>query len=1179
MRVVEVVIDGFKSYAVRTVISGWDESFNSITGLNGSGKSNILDSICFVLGITNMSTVRAQNLQDLIYKRGQAGVTKASVTIVFDNRDKKKSPIGFEEYAQISVTRQIVLGGTSKYLINGHRAQQQTVQNLFQSVQLNINNPNFLIMQGRITKVLNMKPVEILAMIEEAAGTRMFEDRRDKAFKTMAKKEMKVQEITELLRDEIDPKLDKLRQEKRAFLDFQQTQSDLERLTRLVVAHDYIRYKEKLRQSADDLEAKKQRAKDLEDSAIRLKNEIAFLQEDIKKVKATREKELRKGGRFQALEDEVKTHSHEIVRLTTVLDLKKSSKAEESEKRKKVEKSFKELEAQLKDKTKIYEKLQEQYKAAHDDLTRQTEEVEKKEELLQTLQTGVASKEGQESGYQGQLQDARNRASVAATEQEQAKLKISHIEKRIKEEEPRAKKAKEQNSSLLKDLEVLRTQAKKLEADLSKLGFEPGKEEDMYTQESALQSRIRELRQQADGLKRKVANIDFSYSDPSPNFDRSKVKGLVAQLFTLKKEHTRAGTALEICAGGRLYNVVVDTAETGTQLLQNGKLKKRVTIIPLNKISAFRASAEKISAAQKIAPGKVDLALSLIGFDEEVTAAMEYVFGSTLVCEDAESAKRVTFDPTVRMKSVTLEGDVYDPSGTLSGGSSPQTSGVLVTLQKLNELTKDLRAQEQALVNLQATMARDKKKLDAARKTKQELDVKAHEIKITEEQINSNSSSSIIHAVEEMKANVVQLKKDVVDAKARQEEATKETKRIERDMNEFSNNKDSKLAELQSSLDKLKKALSKNSASIKPLQQEMREAMVDSEQCGGDLAAAQEQLHDSQTTIASQQEEIDALIAEQARVKDAHDLAQAHLADEQAKLTGFDDELRALEEASRSKAALITEESLEQQKLGHQIEKFDKERESAAQTLKSLEKEHDWIADERENFGRSGTPYDFKGQNMTECKSTLKNLAERFQGMKNKINPKVMNMIDSVEKKEVSLKNMMRIVIKDKCKIEETIVSLDEYKKEALQKTWEKVNGDFGQIFNELLPGSFAKLDPPEGKTISDGLEVKVCLGKVWKQSLTELSGGQRSLIALSLIMALLQFKPAPMYILDEVDAALDLSHTQNIGRLIKTRFKGSQFIVVSLKDGMFQNANRIFRTRFSEGTSVVQALTPADLR
>ena len=113
------------------------------------------------------------------------------------------------------------------------------------------------------------------------------------------------------------------------------------------------------------------------------------------------------------------------------------------------------------------------------------------------------------------------------------------------------------------------------------------------------------------------------------------------------------------------------------------------------------------------------------------------------------------------------------------------------------------------------------------------------------------------------------------------------------------------------------------------------------------------------------------------------------------------------------------------------------------------------------------------------------------------------------------------------------------------------MSSDFGQIFAELLPGNFAKLEPPEGKDVTEGLEVKVCLGKVWKQSLTELSGGQRyiflkhcglivrSLIALALIMSLLQFKPAPMYILDEVDAALDLSHTQNIGRLIKTRFKG----------------------------------------
>lgn len=670
-------------------------------------------------------------------------MTKASVTIVFDNRDKKKSPIGFEEYGQISVTRQIVLGGTSKYLINGHRAQQQTVQNLFQSVQLNINNPNFLIMQGRITKVLNMKPVEILAMIEEAAGTRMFEDRRDKAFKTMGKKEMKVQEITELLKDEIEPKLEKLRTEKRAFLDFQQTQSDLERLTRLVVAHDYLKNKEKLKQSASDLEAKKQHATDLENSAKRLKTEISHLEEDMKKVKTAREKELRKGGKFQVLEEEVKTHSHEVVRLTTVFDLKRASITEEEERRKGFQSSVKELEAQVREKSRLYGGLQAQYDAAKADLDKQTAEIEIKEELLQTLQTGVASKEGQESGYQGQLQDARNRVSSATTVQEQAKLKISHMEKRIKEDEPRAKKAKEQNSGLLKDLETLKSQAKKLEAELNKLGFEPGKEEKMYEDEAFLQKQIRTLREQADSMKRKVANIDFSYSDPSPGFNRSKVMGLVAQLFTLNKDKVRTGTALEICAGGRLYNVVVDSADTGTQLLQNGRLKKRVTIIPLNKIAASKASADKIGAAQKLAPGKVDLALSLVGYEDEVAAAMEYVFGSTLVCEDAETAKKVTFDPAVRLKSVTLEGDVYDPSGTLSGGSSPNSSGVLVTLGKLNQLTKELNTFELELSELQSSMASEKKKMDSARKAKQELDLKSHEIKLTEEQIGGNSSSSV----------------------------------------------------------------------------------------------------------------------------------------------------------------------------------------------------------------------------------------------------------------------------------------------------------------------------------------------------------------------------------------------------------------------------------------------------
>lgn len=139
----------------------------------------------------------------------------------------------------------------------------------------------------------------------------------------------------------------------------------------------------------------------------------------------------------------------------------------------------------------------------------------------------------------------------------------------------------------------------------------------------------------------------------------------------------------------------------------------------------------------------MDLALSLIGYEDEVSAAMEYVFGSIFVCDDPDTAKKVTFDPAVRTKSVTLEGDVYDPAGTLSGGSSAQSSGILLTLQTINELTKQISNLEKQLKTIKHTLAQEKAQIDLARKLRQGLDLKRHEIKLGEEQISNNSSSAV----------------------------------------------------------------------------------------------------------------------------------------------------------------------------------------------------------------------------------------------------------------------------------------------------------------------------------------------------------------------------------------------------------------------------------------------------
>mmetsp|Transcript_22644 Transcript_22644/g.28201 ORF Transcript_22644/g.28201 Transcript_22644/m.28201 type:complete len:223 (+) Transcript_22644:1386-2054(+) len=181
-----------------------------------------------------------------------------------------------------------------------------------------------------------------------------------------------------------------------------------------------------------------------------------------------------------------------------------------------------------------------------------------------------------------------------------------------------------------------------------------------------------------------------------------------------------------------------------------------------------------------------------------------------------------------------------------------------------------------------------------------------------------------------------------------------------------------------------------------------------------------------------------------------------------------------------------------------------------------------------------------------------------------------MGAIEDAERQYDDLTKKRDAVSRDRAKIQNVITELDEKKKATLLTTVAAVDADFGAIFSSLLPGTSAKLSPPEGGHILDGLQVRVAFGNLWKNSLSELSGGQRSLIALSLVLAMLKFKPAPMYILDEVDAALDLSHTQNIGTMLKRHFQHAQFLVVSLKEGMFNNANVLFRTKFIDGVSTV---------
>ncbi|TDL23473.1 condensin complex subunit SMC2 [Rickenella mellea] len=1172
MRIEELVLEGFKSYPVRTQITGWDSSFNAITGLNGSGKSNILDAICFVLGITNMSSMRAQNQQDLIYKRGQAGITKASVTIVFDNSDREKSPVGLENCKQITVTRQIALPNVSKYLLNGHKSQQHTIQTLFQGVQLNINNPNFLIMQGRITKVLNMRPQEILGMVEEAAGTRMFEERKDKAKKTMGKKEKRVDEITSLLAEEIIPKLDTLRAEKRSFLQWQKACSELERIGRLLRAWEWTEARERVARKEADIVKKEGDVTKTKKEKERYNRECGAAEKACDEVKAKREEEMRKGGKFKKREEEVAELEKALVKMRTQADIKKGTIEEEEKKVKGLEDEAQELERSLGTKRVQVDELNASFAIVKEKHTETQTTLNNAEELLQTLLTGLSSSSTTTGGgYMGQLADAKARLAQAVAEEEQSRVKLGMAEKELKALEVRWKDVEREAGEGKRNLEAMKRELENLRKKVEQSGWNAERDDEADLALRKAKAATRDLTDERDATKQRLSALDFSYTPPSPNFDRSKVKGLVASLIHLDAKDYNKSTALEITAGGKLYNVVVEDEKIGKDLLQNGKLKKRVTIIPLNKINAFKMSAQKLQSATRIGQGKVRLALSLIGYPDEVSNAMSFVFGDTFICDDAESAKLVTFSKEVGVKSVTLDGDVYDPSGTLSGGAAPSGSGMLIKVQALQDVERRLREATQQLESLERDAEKNRGRRDQWKKLASELEIKAHEVGLLEEQVEGSNAARVGADIESAKKKIVDLKAAIEGAKDKQRATKEECKKLEKDMDEFKNNKEGKIDELKASISKQKIALQKQAVLVKTQQKDMQTAALELEQIEKDIEASKAGVKDAQANVENLRKELKKLLKDVEKNEQSHAEALRKLQEERATLTRFDNELKDLEAVIKDKKQAISDSELHLKKLEHDLQSLAKDKTAAQNFVTNLEKANDWISEEKQYFGKAGSPYDFAATDMPQIKEKARELEEQQKGMKKKVNPKVLNMIDSVEKKEAALKKMLSTVLKDKEKIEETIEELDRYKRDALQKTWEKVNNDFGGIFAELLPGNFAKLQPPEGQDLTQGLEVKVQLGSVWKQSLTELSGGQRSLIALSLIMSLLQFKPAPMYILDEIDAALDLSHTQHIGHLFRTRFKGSQFIVVSLKEGLFTNANVLFRTRFRDGTSIVE--------
>jgi structural maintenance of chromosome 2 len=787
MHIKEIIIDGFKSYCTKTLVNNLDRYFNAITGLNGSGKSNILDAICFVLGISSLSHVRAANLQELVYKYGNSGISKASVSIIFDNTDKKHSPIGCEEYDQVTITRSIAQG-KSKYYLNGYTATQDNIKSLFHSVQLNINNPHFLIMQGKVTQVVNMKPLEILGLLEEAAGTSIYELKKESALKTIKKKENKLEEINKILAEEISPQLEKLMKDKQNYLTWKSRENEILRLTKTIAAYDYYQLEKTIQSRNDETTQLKNMDDGYRQEINRVVIDLDSLNQKISLIESKFTAQIDKGlreleARHKETGNEFKNLNHGKANILKNIELNNKEITTLESKNQILQNAIDNITKQKKDTTSTYDLLEKE-------LETKSNFLKELERNLENINSGRDTQESDLFNLNKLTTEAKNNINKSKTEREQLNNQIKFIKDEIEKKKISMNEYKKSTGDTKKQFKELEKQIAYIKEDMSAL---EGSYNNPQLQENlmkALQAKEADLTKiegyHNDLMARFKSKIEIDFRDPENNFDRSKVKGRVLRLFTLESD--RFSLALEQVAGGKLYSIVVDNENTSSLLLSRKCFNHGVVLIPNSKITSKRIPHDKLKRIQELAGNDARLAIDLVKFDSQYEPTMQYVFGSTIVCATSEIAKRLAYDNSIAVRCVNLEGDVFDSNGTMSGGSNPrQQDSLLAKVQEINHIQRDLNNVRQDIINIKNKL----RGLNDDSNKYNDLKVKLEDLL---DQQKNMDEESIKRRLKTYEAGVSKLEDDCKRSEERIKELNNleakyanEVKKLENEANEFKN--------------------------------------------------------------------------------------------------------------------------------------------------------------------------------------------------------------------------------------------------------------------------------------------------------------------------------------------------------------------------------------------------------
>ncbi len=565
----------------------------------------------------------------------------------------------------------------------------------------------------------------------------------------------------------------------------------------------------------------------------------------------------------------------------------------------------------------------------------------------------------------------------------------------------------------------------------------------------------------------------------------------------------------------------------------------------MNQIRAHTIPENVVRTAKKLVGDEnVFTALSLISYDPIYKPVMEFVFGSKFVCFNLEAAKKVAFHPQIMTNTITLDGDHFDPDGVLTGGSRGERPNLLININQYNAQLKEMNTKISELGELDNQINTEKEKFASFNKLSNDLNVIEKQLSLSKMNLEQTSHHQKSARIKLLKEEIIRMNDEIENEKKNLIELNEKKVKLQESL---SNKKDleSEKKMAQKKIEEAKKQLDKELKSSNNTKQEFKSISLEIDVLNKEIESLLEELSKIETNLSNYNNQLNELNEKLVNVQPEENLVLQNLEEQKIKIREknelIDSKLTENDKLEKEKNSI----ELILKELNHKKSNLKEQLDESSHKIETLVRTNEWMNDERDMFGKENTIYDFKKQNMKELNHRLNEIKTRKEKLSKQVDIRAMGMLAKKEEEYEELNKKRLIVLNDRSTLESTIEDLEKIKTQVLIKAFVSINKDFGNIFKTLLPGAFSKLEYTNKSSLLDGVEFKVAFGDVWKESLTELSGGQRSLVALSLILSLLLYKPAPLYILDEVDAALDTSHTQNIGLMIKKYFKHSQVFYI----------------------------------